>query len=115
MRSRRTPANQKRLRYMEEELARRRGFVTATSIDRVTQSVAAEIINEDYLKWDPEKRKEAAQASVGDVRQRLGGRLDRLDCAALCCVEGPCLCSPGPARRNSPASRPDRRARRRRP
>ena len=74
MRARRTPANKTRLRYMEAELGTRLRKVTATSIDRITQSVAAEIIKDDYLTWGPQKRKEARAEIKKGVLRRLKRR-----------------------------------------
>ncbi|HKR58453.1 MAG TPA: hypothetical protein VJS64_01870, partial [Pyrinomonadaceae bacterium] len=73
LRARKTPANKTRLRYIEAELASRVRTVAATSIDRVTQSVAAEIIRDDYLTWNPQRR----QAARAEIKTRTLTRLKR--------------------------------------
>lgn len=56
MRARQTAATRRRLRDLETELRVRLGNFTDTSVDRMAQSVAAEILQEGYLTWDPQTR-----------------------------------------------------------
>ena len=83
MRARQTAANRRRLRDLETELRGRLGNFTDTSVDRMAQSVAAEILREDYLTWDPQtrgrKREEikdrvARKISTTRSRRRAGAR-----------------------------------------
>ena len=73
-RAKRTPANQTRLRYMEKELRSRLGTFNDTSIDRIAQSVAAEILARKRRPWNVERRKSARSEIRAKVNQKLGRR-----------------------------------------
>lgn len=71
MRGSRTPKKQTRLHHMETELRSRLGAFSDTSIDRVTQSVAAEVMTEGHLSWNLEKRLKARSEIKRKVIRKL--------------------------------------------
>jgi len=56
LRSRKTSLNLRRRRYLEEELHRRLGVYADTSLDRMAQSVASELMRGDYVSLGPAER-----------------------------------------------------------
>ena len=74
VRARRTPANKTRLHHMETELRSRIGTFSDTSIDRVAQSVAAEVITSDYRLWNVKKRNRARLKIKAGVTNKLKRR-----------------------------------------
>ena len=72
MRARQTAANRRRLRDLEAELRVRLGNFADTSVDRMAQSVAAEILHDDYLTWDPQTRGKKRAEIKDRVTRRIG-------------------------------------------
>jgi hypothetical protein len=75
-RAKRTSANQTRLNYLEKELRSRLGTFNDTSIDRIAQSVAAEVLggNHRSLKWNSQRRERARSEIKTKVNRKLGRR-----------------------------------------
>jgi len=74
-RARRTHAIQTRLHHMQQELSSRLGTFADTSIDRVAQSVAAEVIKDRrYRSWPLQRRGEARSEIKEKVVKKVSGR-----------------------------------------
>jgi uncharacterized protein (TIGR02646 family) len=73
-RARRTPTNQTRLHHLQEELRSRLGAFADTSIDRIAQSVAADVIRGRYQSWNLKRREQAHSEIKAKVVRRLERR-----------------------------------------
>lgn len=73
-RAKRTPVNQTRLRYLEKELRSRLGTFNDTSIDRMAQSVAAEVLTGNYRLWNAQIRNRARSEIKAKVNRKLARR-----------------------------------------
>lgn len=73
-RAKRTSVNQTRLRYLEKELRSRLGTFNDTSIDRMAQSVAAEVLAGKHRSWNAQSRDRARSEIKAKVNRKLGRR-----------------------------------------
>jgi len=73
-RAKRTTVNQTRIRYLEKELRSRLGTFNDTSIDRMAQSVAAEVLTGNQQSWSAQKRNRARSEIKARVNKKLARR-----------------------------------------
>jgi hypothetical protein len=73
-RAKRTAVNQTRLRYLEKELRTRLGTFNDTSIDRMAQSVAAEVLTGKHQLWNAQRRNRARSRIKTKMNRKLARR-----------------------------------------